>query len=462
MAKGHRANAVASEPSVGTGIDTVASNTAPVKVASGSGGAKRGRSGSRGKKFGASGSNPPMSVAFAPRNSVNSPTMERNDPLWSTVQGGEVYVPIPAPCYFYPGAEVLPQLVSVMHAANVSLCSGWARRVPECVFGYFVAVTTWHRMLWLERANGFLLSRDESQFVDSVAALGLRIPRLLAHFLSGFGNVRIPSGREARFRLLERPAYRRAGRVTGFFGRVSAETQPLYQNYPCLGVYALRILESLNQNVHGDWTLPAEVAPVNMGGGVGPSNAMLGFGPREPLSNEHTRFLFAVGITDQAADFPSCNRRLPICNALLAAVMTELDHVNGITLDPLPMAQMGSQAQLSFAVYQSELALMYEHFASSRSHTQVPVEVSHYAKSFIYRVYHACDDIEEGEALVAPWCVWSYNRDYAEDWWPLVNAGNACRDLEPRLLNDEQFQTSAYSVRSCLLVLELSLRNARS
>ena len=459
MAKESRINTAASEPSVGTGLATVGSNTAPVKVASGSGGGKRGRSGGKGKKFGAGGSNRPSFSALAPRNTANSPTLERNDPLWSSGQGGEVYVPIPEPCYIYPGAEVLPHLVAVMHGANVSLCSGYARRVPECVFGYYVAVVTWQRMLWLERANGFFLSRDESQFVDAVVALDLRVPRLLAHFLSGFGNVRIPSGREARFRLLDRPNYRGAGRCTGLFGRVSAETQPLYQNYPCLGVYALRILSSLGGNPNMDWTLPDEVLPVGVGG-MGPSRAMLGYGHREPLSQEHTRFLQAVGFYDPQGDFPSSLRGIPFCNALLAAVMTELDNVNGIILDPLPMTLLGSQAQLSFAVYQSELARLFEHFSVSRSHTQVPIEVSAFAKAFIYRVHHAVDDIEEDEAVVAPWCVWSYEREHAGVWGPMVNAGNVCRDREPGMLNDEQFQTSAYSVRSSLLVLEMSLRNA--
>lgn len=458
MATGSRNNAMPRSDAPDLALVTVGSNTDPVKVSGKGKSGKRQRSGGKGKGFGGGGSRPSSGSASTPKNSVNLSTTERNDPLWGQGSNPEIYVPIPDPCYIYPGAEVLPVLTSVLHSAAVSLSNGYSRRVPECAFSYFVGVVTWYRMLWLERANGFPLSASENQFVESVSDLRIEVPRVLAHFLSGFGNLRLSTGREVLFRLLSGRNYQRAGSSVGWFGRVGEDTQPHYQSYPCLAVYACRILESMRGGV-AEWQFPEEIEPEGLEGGLGPSRAMLGFGGgKEPLSQEQIRFLYGASLrAGEFEQFPSCNQRLPLCNALVTAVMNELRAVNGFSLDPIPMTLTGSSAQLAYTTIDNELEQRGEYAACSHSFVQLPLEVSSCAKSFTYRVVHALDDLDG--AVVAPWCVWRYERDFYVDWYPIVAAGNRCRALEFNFLNEEHFRTSAYFVRALLVVYEMSCRS---
>lgn len=47
--------------------------------------------------------------------------------------------------------------------------------------------------------------------------------------------------------------------IPGYFGRVTPETQPLYKGYPCIAVYAQRILADIGGIEH--WDLPQNVRP---------------------------------------------------------------------------------------------------------------------------------------------------------------------------------------------------------
>ncbi|GAB2262927.1 hypothetical protein Droror1_Dr00003924 [Drosera rotundifolia] len=45
---------------------------------------------------------------------------------------------------------------------------------------------------------------DEERFVEQVLSLPLQPPTLLSHYLAGFGNSRVPSGRDIKFRMRSR------------------------------------------------------------------------------------------------------------------------------------------------------------------------------------------------------------------------------------------------------------------
>lgn len=100
-------------------------------------------------------------------------------------------------------------------------------------------------MLDLQQSNFRGLNFDEKEFLAQVKQFDSPIPKALAIVLAGLGNTTCPNGRDLKFRMLPRQyvdgEYNNVD-ITGYFGRVTPETQPLYKGYPCIAVYAQRIL----------------------------------------------------------------------------------------------------------------------------------------------------------------------------------------------------------------------------
>ena len=406
--------------------------------------------------------NLPLPTGAPPRPQflATTSTPERNDPLWTTGVAGDELQPMPNIEYVFSSAEVLPQLCSVVHQANVAASAAYSRRVPESAFNYYAAVLTYARMLSLHKANGLLLSLDEDRFCEQVSSLQLEAPVLLAHFLSGFGNTRVPSGRDVRFRMLDRPDYGDYDGIPGWFGQVSSETQPLYQNYPCLAVYAARMMSSLglaNAAANLWWIPPLEVRP-GLAGEMRPSSAMLGYGPRERLSPGQSALLEGAGIM-VGEYFPTSNPSLPLCFPLLLAIHNELKTIGGKKMLPLPTAILGSQAQLGRVTVELEL----NNRAVDRTHIfespyRMPREITVPATAFCYRVLHAVENFNGTQ--FAPWCVWLYNNVHGVDWADVVTTGNALRETEPEFLGLSEFRVAPYLVRARLEALESGLNRA--
>lgn len=98
------------------------------------------------------------------------------------------------------------------------------------------------------------------------------------------GNTRVPSGRDIRFRLPNRPPLVRTQNTPGWFGRVSPETQGWYSSYPCLALYASKVLADLDPGEYArHWDFPQEIVP-EAPGGEGPSLSLLGYSNRSRLS----------------------------------------------------------------------------------------------------------------------------------------------------------------------------------
>jgi hypothetical protein len=161
--------------------------------------------------------------------------------------------------YFHPGCEALTDIIFVCYSTLTSNCDGYSMRIPQCAFGYYCAVACyWRRafgyycavacywrLLYLHINNGLMVTDSELSSMHQVKSLQLEVPPLIAHFLTGFGNATIPSGRDIKFRMWKVSSYCNAGNTSGWFGRVSADTQPFYQNYPCLAVYVARMFATL-------------------------------------------------------------------------------------------------------------------------------------------------------------------------------------------------------------------------
>jgi hypothetical protein len=368
--------------------------------------------------------------------------------------------PMPGQHYLYPGCEALTDIISFCYFIfRSNSTTGYSTRLPECAFAYYCAVVCYWRLLYLQLNNGLELTNSEVSFVHQLKSMHLHVPQLFGHYLSGFGNTTIPFGRDVKFRMRKVPSYYNAGNTTGWFGRVSADTQPFYQNYPCLAVYVTRMFASLEggewKNIW--WNFPAEIQPI-IAGGLGPSPACIGYGPRENLSSEQRNFLEANGVL-VGEQFPSSNRALPINTNLLFVINRELRAQSGLQLLPLPETLIGTVGQICFTAIEggheerttraSPMTLM--------STFLVPGEASLCASAFAYRVHHAVDEAAQEELPQQPWVVWRFGGDAPADWAQLTAAGNSFREGEPKILSYTMFRTTPYLIRSQLELLNTSL-----
>ncbi|KAJ1381508.1 hypothetical protein SESBI_45058 [Sesbania bispinosa] len=375
------------------------------------------------------------------------PCPGKNDPLWTPGMAGTEMTAMPSVEYIFSSCEALPEVISVMHSSLCCKSAGYNRRVPESAFAYYCATVTYARLLKLHHDNGCLTSWEEEYFIKCVAALDLKIPVLLAHYLAGFGNTHVPCGRDIKFRMLDRPDY-----VGGWFGRVSPATQPLYQNYPCLAVFLSRMFAALKgaENDPIWWDFPEEIQP-DLPYGIRPSTACIGYGPRERLSIDQRTFLeFSI----LGETFPSDNSALPLCQSVLFSVGNELAAA-GIKLSPCPTALVGSQAQLGLITISQELVPINNKTMSFKCPYQMPSEISFSASAFMYRVHHAVDDLRPGLKINIPWCVWHYESKHCDDCWSDFGfQGNQLSFGEPQFLQILEFQTTPFLVRARLQAME--------
>ncbi|KAH1030580.1 hypothetical protein J1N35_042754 [Gossypium stocksii] len=303
-------------------------------------------------------------------------TPERNDPLWTTGVAGAEMMPVHEAQYVYSSFEALPHVTS-------------------CVKG-----------------NALFLSHDEERFVEQVSALQLHPPLLLAHYLSGVGNTRVPSGRDIRFRLPNRPPLVRTQNTPGWFGRVSPDTQGWYSSYPCLAVYASKVLADLDPGEYArHWDFPQEIVPEALGGG-------------RPLS-------FSSG--------------------------SELDAASGMKTSPLPTLLLGSQAQLGRVFFEDELTAVANKAAVFKCAYKLPAEISFAATTFCYRVVHDTDQLNE-MLVDPPWVVWRFRAGQRENTiYEYAIRANQWRDHEPSFLNLSAFTTTSYLLKARLQAFNRAL-----
>ena len=421
---------------------------APAQPRGGGGGNRR-----RGQRPRRNNAPAPQTAALRPGRQINDVPADRSDPLWSTGLVSDDLKPEPNTLYIYSGFEGLMSIVSVLHASYSASSVGYARVMTEAALAYYCACFCWYRAMYLCQGNGLRLSPDETAFIIQFCSLRLEAPALLAQYLSGFGNTRYPSGRDVRFRVPDRPAYVSTPRVRGWFGRVAAATQMWYSQYPCLAVFASRLVADVStEDYSREWNFPTRVRPAEPGAG-NPTSSLIGYGGRSRLSAAQRSFLESAGIVNGEA-FPSVNGTFALNIDLLHAVQGELAAVRSLRLLPVSDSLAGSRAHLTLVEHVNEFAHM-DPSVRLNCLFRLPTELIWPASAFRYRVMHAVDRLTDDSNV--PWCIYTFEARFADRWAGYANEGNALRVMEPEMFGMVEFQSTPYLIISRLEAIERGL-----
>lgn len=228
----------------------------------------------------------------------------------------------------FPGCYQLPYLIEQMYCSMEKEHPVFCSLVSQAAFGYYCAVIVYKRILRLRLANYDPLTKDELSFMKQVDALKLRVPLLLQNYIAGMGNVSFHNGHcREKFVFKTHPIKYVSSSTDGsmgWFGRVGPETHFLYQKYPCLTVYAKRIIEEFRcqpgDETH-QWNLPEDIAPLDPNAGC-PSENLLGYVPCEPLRANQKKFLKRCDM--DGTHFPTSNDSFCLSLKLLGEIRREL------------------------------------------------------------------------------------------------------------------------------------------
>lgn len=143
-----------------------------------------------------------------PQHLSKTSSKEKNDPLFHEAwfpEGGDEFVQEPDIQYVQSGCDDLPIITEITYKTAVSTKVGFARRVPESVLAYYLAVHTKARLLEIQAENQFEVTPEEERYIQQVKQGKYTLPELFTKYLDGFGNTTIPSGRDLKFRILRPP-----------------------------------------------------------------------------------------------------------------------------------------------------------------------------------------------------------------------------------------------------------------
>nr|WJE88697.1 MAG: hypothetical protein [Halyomorpha halys partiti-like virus 1] len=391
----------------------------------------------------------------APSHLSKTASAEKNDPHWKEAffpDAGSESAPIPRQNYMISGVDGLDLLTSEYHSAYKSEIPGYSRRVPESALGYYFAVMTYYRLLSVQQLNGVSLKYEEDCFVESIRNGGYMIPEGLQQLLAGIGNVKSDGGDTLKFRMLPIP-YKESdeNQVRGFFGRVSPRTHFLYKMYPCIAVYAQRIINSIAGG-REDWDLPGDIRPDD-GLAQHPNSNMLGYGPAPTLNIHQLEFFTDIGLNNY---FSSDNGLIHLNLALLNAVQKEINESRKYQLVTLPQTVDGSRSQLPFLITPTDPTEGVEVLSEMKTlmSSQTAASISYYASLFCYRIKHSWI-AETPEFVNCNWSIYTFlNGSVPVTWADTVNtAWNGC----PEIINLRQFQSNPYLRRNRITHLMRSL-----
>lgn len=285
-----------------------------------------------------------------PQHLSKTASEEKNDPLYSeafVTDESQALAPEPNLFEIHTKLEGLEQIAVTLHSFCTTHQTGYAKRVPESALAYYCSVYAYARMLEVHQSNFRGLTYDEREFLAKVKEFDQPIPKALATVLAGIGNTTVPNGKELKFKMLPR-AYAEGEylgvNIQGYFGTAGPETQALYKSYPCIAVFAQRILADLGGDI--DWNLPQGIRPADANA-VHPNPNLLGYRPSVHLSAEQIAFLSKTGVTPDHFQFD--NGSLAINISLILAVQRELNQVKGIQFSPFPNVSAGSTGQIVFS-----------------------------------------------------------------------------------------------------------------
>uniref|UniRef100_A0AB38Z1R1 Coat protein n=1 Tax=Tapera partitivirus TaxID=3078417 RepID=A0AB38Z1R1_9VIRU len=345
----------------------------------------------------------------------------------------------------YSGATLLPAIQDETYNQMCATNPSYTKCVPKCAHDYYLGILAYSRFLKLHSANGGRINPEEGLFVTQVSEFDFKVPKSFSLFLSGFGNTKIPSGRDIHFAMVKPSTS--VGQVThgeaevneipGYFGAIM-EILGAYSSYPCPGVYAQRILQDLlhppNEPNPKDWDLPvgfrAENKPINYN--------CLGYSPSVRLSSEHRHFLSSAGVSKDRFDFGS--DVVPVLYELMNAVHMKLMSTR-MTLHSFSTSTNGSTGQLPTEIVESQSskrAVGAKYIA--KTSIDLPAAQGFLGSSFLYNVCKS----SENDYVVKSLMPVKYKADDTVD--PPAREGlNLLYTLTTEMVKLESYETISYS-----------------
>ncbi|CAH0562762.1 unnamed protein product [Brassicogethes aeneus] len=381
---------------------------------------------------------PPPSGPPAPTRLSKASSTPKNDPIYHEAlmpEPGQEGRPLADTLKNFPSFKGIPGLTRQLHETFKALDPGYARRISESMLAYYVACHALARMYKIKDKNGIVLTFNERSYMDSVYGLHGSLAQLISTYLSGFGNITSESGREYKcsFRRLEYvpgPNHMHGG----WFGQIDQDNHFMYMEYPCLAVFAERIIRDYGFNVHQDardWDLPDGIRPdADWNAGL-PTPNLLGYNQSVNLSRDQIAVLQEAGLNAQGR-FEADNDDIPLWLDLLRAIQTELDHAKfkGV---PLTDSAFGSQGQCvtitmprppeRFVAYELRNPVI----ATYQPNVQGSIVVA--AQAYVYR--HECCVSEED---LNGWAIYNFD-EYANVPVAWGETANTLINNSPPILN---------------------------
>jgi hypothetical protein len=112
------------------------------------------------------------------------------------------------------------------------------------MYQYYNVLQFWARIAAIREHRG-MASIEERNLVRYLGSNEYPVHETINSYLRGIGDFENLSGTKHQFRLLQLPGINEYEGVSGFFGRVGANTHYLYESLPAPGVVALRLLRDL-------------------------------------------------------------------------------------------------------------------------------------------------------------------------------------------------------------------------
>lgn len=376
----------------------------------------------------------------------------QNDPLMKASIVGEPDIglsPRADDPNIYTGCDGLTLIIDTLYQKAVSAKQGFSKRVPNSVFATYCATLTYARLLSIHGQNGYRLSPDELEFVRLLKQSEYVVPSFLALYMNGFGNTKIPDGRQLKFKL-DKPNYESGvfndATIPGYFQKVDANTHYRYKAYPCLAVYYQRVLADLLLTAErdndliddGDWDLPDNISPDDENSNY-PTENLLGYRRAQILSQVETSWINNTA-RFRIDELGFEDLRIPFSPRLMNAVCTELQQVEAFKFETLNIqVPQGSLGQLisESVVNPDNLIIENQQLFESTSMCEMNQIVVSLAGPLRYRVLHGIGKQVQG------WSIYTFDAlaNVPEAW---QNTINTLRDAEYPELDSVRYQTQTF------------------
>lgn len=255
---------------------------------------------------------------------------------------------IPVQQKIYPVCDGLPVILEQLYDKLGALSHNYKRYVSESMHNYYFASLTYARLLYLVWKNKQLIEVEEQRYVEQIVDDSpYEVPITFGRYLSGFGNTKTPGGVDQRFAMkkpqLSRINVKKNETLPGYFGKIE-ENSGRYSSYPCVAVYAQRVIEDFRYTVdrgrNPRWDLPPRFRmqdhPINQN--------CLGYSKSRIMTKEQREGAEKNGVDEES--MPSNNKLISFNEDLLGYVHKYLREIRVAKLQPIPIHVEGSQAQL--------------------------------------------------------------------------------------------------------------------